>query len=220
MLGGLDFLSIQAAVKRAISRVGVVVASLTTTGNLTVGGASSVTGNSTVGGNLSVTGTTALTGTPTGPTAAADTNTTQLATTAFVLGQAASQAEQETGSSTTKLVTSGRQQYHPSAAKVWAEWNNAGTIAASYNVSSITDNGPGDWTVNFSTAFSSASYSPHFTPVGGFSTGAGVSLAMCHGVQSKLAGSARCNNAIYTGSTNTCNLSDSSAHVFVAYGDQ
>jgi len=41
--------------------------------------------NFTVGGNLTVTGTTTLTGIPTAPTAASGTNTTQLATTAFVV---------------------------------------------------------------------------------------------------------------------------------------
>jgi hypothetical protein len=41
--------------------------------------------NFTVGGNLTVTGTTTLTGVPTAPTAASGTNTTQLATTAFVI---------------------------------------------------------------------------------------------------------------------------------------
>jgi len=40
--------------------------------------------NFTVGGNLAVTGTTTLTGIPTAPTAASGTNTTQVATTAFV----------------------------------------------------------------------------------------------------------------------------------------
>jgi microcystin-dependent protein len=41
--------------------------------------------NFTVGGNLAVTGTSTFTGIPSGPTASAGTNTTQLATTAFVL---------------------------------------------------------------------------------------------------------------------------------------
>jgi microcystin-dependent protein len=44
--------------------------------------------NFTVGGNLAVTGTTTFTGIPSGPTASAGTNTTQLATTAFVLSNA------------------------------------------------------------------------------------------------------------------------------------
>jgi microcystin-dependent protein len=52
-------------------------------GNLTIGG------NQTITGNLAVTGTTAFTGIPTGPTAAGGTNTTQLATTAFVTAASA-----------------------------------------------------------------------------------------------------------------------------------
>lgn len=43
-----------------------------------------ITGNATVSGNLAVTGTSTFTGIPSGPTAAYGTNTTQLATTAFV----------------------------------------------------------------------------------------------------------------------------------------
>jgi microcystin-dependent protein len=45
--------------------------------------------NFTVGGNLAVTGTTTFTGIPSGPTASTGTNTTQLATTAFVLSNGA-----------------------------------------------------------------------------------------------------------------------------------
>jgi microcystin-dependent protein len=44
--------------------------------------------NFTVGGNLAVTGTTTFTGIPSAPTASAGTNTTQVATTAFVLSNA------------------------------------------------------------------------------------------------------------------------------------
>jgi len=37
-------------------------------------------------------------------------------------------------------------------------FNQSGSINASYNVTSISDNAIGDWTVNFTTAMSSASY--------------------------------------------------------------
>lgn len=70
---------------------------------------------------------------------------------------AATQAEMETGTSTTVGVTPGRQQFHPSAAKAWVQWNGS-TVLASYNVSSVTDNGSADQTINFTTAFSSANY--------------------------------------------------------------
>jgi len=46
-------------------------------------------------------------------------------------------------------------------AKAWVNFNGTGTIAArdSQNVSSLTDNAVGDYTVNFSNAFGAADYS-------------------------------------------------------------
>ena len=46
------------------------------------------------------------------------------------------------------------------AVKAWVNFNGTGTVAirASYNVSSITDNGTGDYTVNFTTAMPDANY--------------------------------------------------------------
>jgi hypothetical protein len=45
-------------------------------------------------------------------------------------------------------------------AKAWVNFDGTGTVAirASYNVSSITDNGTGDYTVNFTTALADANY--------------------------------------------------------------
>jgi hypothetical protein len=46
-------------------------------------------------------------------------------------------------------------------AKAWINFNGTGTpaIRASFNVSSITDNGTGDYTINFTTAMPDANYS-------------------------------------------------------------
>ena len=46
-------------------------------------------------------------------------------------------------------------------AKAWVNFNGTGTVAIreDYNVSSITDNGTGDYTVNFTTAMPDANYS-------------------------------------------------------------
>jgi hypothetical protein len=46
------------------------------------------------------------------------------------------------------------------AARAWVNFNGTGTVAirASGNVSSITDNGVGDYTVNFTTAMTDANY--------------------------------------------------------------
>ena len=47
------------------------------------------------------------------------------------------------------------------AAKAWVNFNGTGTVAirASFNVTSITDNGTGDYTVNFTNALEDANYS-------------------------------------------------------------
>lgn len=47
------------------------------------------------------------------------------------------------------------------ACRAWVNFNGTGTVAirASGNVSSITDNGTGDYTVNFTTAMPDADYS-------------------------------------------------------------
>ena len=44
--------------------------------------------------------------------------------------------------------------------RAWVNFNGTGTVAirASFNVTSITDNGTGDYTVNFTTAMSDANY--------------------------------------------------------------
>lgn len=48
----------------------------------------------------------------------------------------------------------------PGAAKAWVNFNGTGVVAirAQLNVSSITDNGTGDYTVNFTSALADANY--------------------------------------------------------------
>ena len=74
----------------------------------------------------------------------------------------ATQAQQETGTSVIAPVTPGRQQFHPSAAKVWVVFGwvaNVPTVIGSYNLTSLTDEGVGDVTFVFATDFSGATYS-------------------------------------------------------------
>ncbi len=73
---------------------------------------------------------------------------------------AATQAQQETATSLVTAVTPGRQQFHPSSPKAWVNWTSAGGIDAGYNVSSVTDTGTGNFTVNFTVPFSSTAYCP------------------------------------------------------------
>lgn len=71
---------------------------------------------------------------------------------------AASQAQQETGTSTAVAVTPGRQQFHPSAAKGWVKAGTTGNILLSYNVLSVTDAGVGQLGVTWDVDFSSTHY--------------------------------------------------------------
>ena len=47
-------------------------------------------------------------------------------------------------------------------AKAWVNFNGAGTLAVrdSYNVTSVTDNATGKYTINFTTSFPNANYCP------------------------------------------------------------
>ena len=49
-------------------------------------------------------------------------------------------------------------------AKAWVNFNGTGTVSirSDYNVSSITDHGTGQYTVNFSTAFANTNYAECF----------------------------------------------------------
>lgn len=62
--------------------------------------------------------------------------------------------------------------------RAWVNFNGTGTVAirSSFNVSSITDNGTGDYTVNFTTALPDANYSPVF---GGARLGGSYNSVVC-----------------------------------------
>jgi hypothetical protein len=53
----------------------------------------------------------------------------------------ATQAQMEAGTSTTAMVSAGRTQYHPGAAKFWAEYETSGahSMQINYNMTSVTD---------------------------------------------------------------------------------
>jgi hypothetical protein len=81
-------------------------------------------------------------------------------------------------------------------AKAWVNFNGTGTpaIRASYNVSSITDNGTGDYTVNFTNAFADANYSSVFG--GQYGSGPGTYTSLV-GIR---------NDSTYSGSATTTSL--------------
>ena len=56
----------------------------------------------------------------------------------------------------------------PGTARAWVNFNGTGTVAirASFNVTSITDNATGNYTVNFTTALADANYTALLSSVG------------------------------------------------------
>ena len=78
--------------------------------------------------------------------------------------------------------------------RAWVNFNGTGTVAirASGNVSSITDNGQGDYTVNFTTAMPDVNYSlVANSSNGGQGTSDEYSGISMYGTNSYLAGSVR-----------------------------
>jgi hypothetical protein len=96
-----------------------------------------------IGTDVSAIASPTFTGTPTAPTAAAATDTTQIATTAYTRTAIAD-----------VLNAAGSAPLY--ACRAWVNFNGTGTVAirSSGNVSSITDNGVGEYRINFSTAIS------------------------------------------------------------------
>lgn len=90
---------------------------------------------------------------------------------------AAIQSEMETPTSALRWITPAILKYHPLMPKAWVVFNGTGTpaITASSNVTSITDNGTGDFTINFTTALSSTAYA-WFGTARAVTAGAGVTV--------------------------------------------
>ncbi len=73
-------------------------------------------------------------------------------------GNVASQAEMEAAAATDKYVSPGRAHFHPGVAKFLVKCGVTANILASYNVTSLTDNGTGDVTVTIATDFATADF--------------------------------------------------------------
>jgi hypothetical protein len=104
----------------------------------------------------------------------------------------ASQAEQETATSLVRFVTPGRQGYHPSAAKGWVKCGVTGNVLASMNVTSVTDVGTGQITINWTAPFSSADYCTVAQPLS-IPAGTAASTHTVH-VTAQAVGTTSCTN--------------------------
>jgi hypothetical protein len=156
----------------ALTNNGVVVktgsgtsltASLVAGDNISITNTDFTTGNPTI----SLTSNPALTGIPTAPTAAAGNNTTQIATTAFV------KTAVDTVGTTQQTYTDNKFNTVVGLAKAWVIFDGStSTILSSSNVSSVTSNGLGQYTINITNGtFSTANYIAFGLCGGGGTTG-------------------------------------------------
>ncbi len=127
--------------------------------------------------------------------------------------EVADQSEMEGASATNRAVTPGRVRYSPFAAKAWVYFTVSGTtvtVQASAGVSGVARNAAGDYTVTWSTAFSSANYCVAVT-----AGGSGVIAAVTANSAPLTATTAR----VLSVGTSFIPFETTFMHV-VAYGDQ
>ena len=128
----------------------------------------------------------------------------------------ASQAEQETGTATDKIVTPGRQHSHPSACKGWCEATVSGGAEASYNVTSVADGGTGIATITWATDMSGTTYLSLVSALGA-SSGSDAWVAFVS-TTSFLAGTTRVD--VWNVVTGSQALKDPDHFMIAVFGDQ
>lgn len=98
-------------------------------------------------------------------------------------------------------------------AKAWVNFNGTGTVAIrrAFNVSSITDNGNGDYTVNFTTAMADANYS--IVATGYFPSGS-FGFFTNNNASYLTASSARIETVTHTGATASTDFTFSCVAIF------
>jgi hypothetical protein len=84
--------------------------------------------------------------------------------TASGLIELAVQSEMEAAADVARAVVPGRQHFHPGMPKAWVAFSTDGTVLASHNVTDVTQNGNGDYTVNLAITMSSVNYCVLATP--------------------------------------------------------
>ena len=130
---------------------------------------------------------------------------------------AATQAEMEAATSNTVAVTPLSTNWHPGVAKVVLLTVGAGTpsIASSWNVTSITDQGVGELTVTIATDFSSTNYTVLATP-GANSNSQAISVSVDNNNNPKTVGSFYIHGWNSSGS----HAEPENGYNFACFGDQ
>jgi hypothetical protein len=129
----------------------------------TIGGNNTFTGTNSFSGATNSLGTStaaSTTNVASGATLAATTKTVNIGTGGVATSITAINVGSTTSTTTITLNGTVNATGLSNSVKAWVNFNGTGTpaIRASYNVSSLTDNGVGDYTVNYTTALADANY--------------------------------------------------------------
>jgi hypothetical protein len=99
--------------------------------------------------------------------------------------------------------------------RAWVHFGATGTITASYNVSSVTKNASGDWTLNFTTALTDANYG--YTGFASFATAYGIWF--WSGATTKTASAFRVLTGYASNTTGTLTAADYTTHYLAIFGN-
>jgi len=135
------------------------------------------------------------------------------------LGNIASQAEMEGGTSTEVVVTPGRLHFHPGVCKFWLKAGVTGNLLASYNVTSLTDTGTGVMGITIATDFSSVDYCVNVSVEATATTWAVANCRECHIRSATLAAGTLSVDCVDNTATTSLVKDPTSWHVS-GYGDQ
>jgi hypothetical protein len=104
--------------------------------------------------------------------------------------------------------------FKQSAAKAWANLNGTGTIAlvGGFNISSVVDNGTGDYTFNLTNAMASAAYGVNLTSQRPAAGGAGVASLYGNGGQTHTASAIQALTITLTATLEDARVLSLSAH--------
>jgi len=135
------------------------------------------------------------------------------------VGNAATQAEMEAGTATTKYVTPQGVNWHPGACKAWLKSGVAADILASWNITSLTDTGTGVMAITIATDFSSVNYCALVSVEAPATTWAVANTRECHIRSATLAAGTVSVDCIDNTATTSLVKDPTTWHVAM-YGDQ
>ena len=106
------------------------------------------------------------------------------------------------------------------SAKAWVNFNGAGTVAVrdSINLSSLTDNGTGDYTINFTNTLANANYNSTMSCGEDYTGNSGLRVANALSDTARTASAIRMSTSVCSSTVNRTSLDDNTVSATI-HGD-